>query len=291
MTIRAGDLLHLVYGQKPGEAAVHDPDGRLLRPGTIPLDIAEVFRNARTGEPIGFDDGRIAGVIERADADALRIRVVHTRRPVERLYSDKGINLPETALDLPALSDEDLRDLDFVARHADIIGLSFTNDASDVRFLFERLRQMGKQDVGVIFKIETRRGCANLPGILIEAMKLPNFGVMVARGDLAAECGFERLADLQDDLLRLCEAAHIPLVWATGVLDSLARRGHPTRAEMTDAAAAQRAECVMLGKGRHIADAVRTLDGLLGRMQDREYKHQCLLGRLGLEPAPGIERE
>jgi pyruvate kinase len=120
-------------------------------------------------------------------------------------------------------------------------------------------------------------------------MKFPNFGVMIARGDLAAECGFEGLAELQDDILRLCEAAHAPAVWATGVLESLARRGHPARAEITDAAAAQRAECVMLGKGPYITRALKTLDGILHRMQGREYKQQRLLGRLsiGAEQASG----
>jgi pyruvate kinase len=282
MAIRAGDRVHLTRGAEPGRPAVHDPDGRLLRPGAIPLGVAEVFRDARAGEPISFDDGRISGVIEEADADMLRIRVLHTRRPLERLSSDKGVNLPETALDLPALSDEDLQDLEFVARNADLIGLSFTNSPADVRFLHERLQRLGRGDVGVIFKIETRRGCANLPGILIEAMRFPNFGVMIARGDLAAECGFEGLAELQDDILRLCEAAHAPVVWATGVLESLARRGHPARAEITDAAAAQRAECVMLGKGAFIGRALRTLDELLRRMQTREHKQQHLLGELHL---------
>jgi pyruvate kinase len=287
MTIRTDDILRLTYGVEPGRPAIHDLDDRLLRPGTVPVDVAEVFRDARAGEPIRFDDGRIAGVIEQADGDELQVRILHTRRPVERMSGGKGINLPATRLALPALSDEDLRDLEFVARNADIIGLSFTNDAADVRSLHERLRRLGRQDVGVIFKIETDRGCANLPGILIEAMRFPNFGVMVARGDLAAECGFERLAELQDDILRLCESAHVPVVWATGVLEALARSGHPARAEITDAAAAQRAECVMLGKGRHITHAARTLDGLLDRMQAREYKHQRLLGRLQFTPGGG----
>jgi pyruvate kinase len=110
---------------------------------------------------------------------------------------------------------------------------------------------------------------------------------MVARGDLAAECGFERLAELQDDILRVCEAAHVPAIVATGVLEGLARRGHPVRAEITDAAAAQRAECVMLGKGVHITRALATLDGLLCRMQHREHKQQRLLGELRLGPSRG----
>ena len=287
IAIRQGDVLYLSRTAAPGTPSIHDLDGRLLRPATIPLDIPEVFRDARVGESVGFDDGRVTGVIERADGEVLQVRIGHTRRPLEWLSSDKGVNLPETALDLPALGGEDLRDLDFVTRNADIIGLSFTNSAADVRFLRQRLQELGREDVAVIFKLETRRGCANLPEILLEAMALPNFGVMIARGDLAAECGFERLAEAQDDILRLCEAAHIPAIWATGVLEGLARRGHPVRAEITDAAVSQRAECVMLGKGLYITRALRTLDELLTRMQEREYKQQPRLGQLQLAPSRG----
>ena len=286
VAIRPGDVLFLSRDSAAGTPSIHDLEGRLLRPATIPLDIPEVFRDARVGESVGFDDGRITGVIDRADSDVLQIRIQHTRRPLEWLSSDKGINLPETALDLPALAGEDLQDLDFVTRNADIIGLSFTNSAADVRFLQQRLQELGREDLGVIFKLETRRGCANLPEILLEAMTLPNFGVMIARGDLAAECGFERLAELQEDILRVCEAAHVPVTWATGVLEGLARRGHPVRAEITDAAVAQRAECVMLGKGPFIGRALETLDTLLTRLQERACKQQQLLGELRLAQPP-----
>jgi pyruvate kinase len=282
VAIRAGDFLYLVPGDGPGKPSVHDLAGELLRPATIPLDVPEVFRDARAGESVGFDDGRISGVIEQADSEQIKVRIMHTRRPLERLSGDKGVNLPETALDLPALGDEDLRDLEFLARRADIIGLSFTNGAADVRFLHQHLQELGRENVGVIFKLETRRGCANLSAILLEAMSLPNYGVMIARGDLAAECGFEGLAELQDDILRVCEAAHVPVTVATGVLEGLARRGHPVRAEITDAAMAQRAECVMLGKGSHITTALNTLDELLCHMQAREHKQRPLLGELPL---------
>jgi pyruvate kinase len=289
LEIRPGDILQLRRGSAPGEPAVRDDAGRLLHPGSQSLALGEVFRDARAGEPVGFDDGRVGGVIEQVDGGTLTIRIRHTRRPVERLAGGKGVNLPRTALDLPALSGEDLRDLEFVASRADIIGLSFTNRAADVRALHGQLRRIGREERGVIFKIETRRGCANLPAILIEAMRLPNFGVMIARGDLAVECGFERLAELQDELLRLCEAAHAPVVWATGVLERLARRGHPVRAEITDAAAAQRAECVMLGKGRYIGRALRLLDDQLTRLQHRQDKQRHLLGELCLGTPAGAE--
>ena len=88
----------------------------------------------------------------------------------------------------------------------------------------------------VVLKIETRQGFENLPDILLTAMQSPCCGVMIARGDLAVECGFERLAEVQEEILWIREAAHVPVIWATQVLETLAKDGMPSRAEITDAA-------------------------------------------------------
>jgi pyruvate kinase len=98
----------------------------------------------------------------------------------------------------------------------------------------------------VILKLETREALRNLPDILLEALRHDPVGLMIARGDLAVELSFERLAEMQEELLWFGEACHLPVVWATQVLDTLAHTGIPTRAEVTDAAMAMRAECVML---------------------------------------------
>jgi pyruvate kinase len=103
---------------------------------------------------------------------------------------------------------------------------------------------------------------------------------MIARGDLAVECGYERLAEVQEEILWLCEAAHVPVIWATQVLESLAKSGMPSRAEITDAAMGERAECVMLNKGPHILDAIRVLDNILQRMQAHQSKKRSMLRRL-----------
>ncbi len=94
------------------------------------------------------------------------------------------------------------------------------------------------------------------------------------------ECGFARLAELQEEMLCLCEAAHAPVVWATQVLETAARKGFPSRAEVTDAAMGERAECVMLNKGPYILDAMRTLNDILSRMQSHQAKKRSLLRAL-----------
>jgi pyruvate kinase len=280
--VRKGDTLLLSCNRLAGSPEIHDDNGDLMSPGCVSLPIPEIYRDTRPGEPVCFDDGRIAGIVDKQDEQELQIRITHTRNPVEKLGGDKGVNLPDTKLDLPALSAADMECLEFVARHADIVGLSFTNGPADVRGLRDCLLEMGRQDIGVVLKIETKRGFANLPLILLEALQFEACGIMIARGDLAVECGFERMAEVQEEMLWVCESAHVPVIWATQVLEGLAKRGHATRAEITDAAMGQTAEAVMLNKGAHIDRAVMVLDDILQRMQGHRSKKKSMMGELGL---------
>jgi pyruvate kinase len=181
---------------------------------------------------------------------------------------------------LSAVTEKDASDLRFVAANADMVGLSFIRNVSDVESLWARLAEFGGENLGVVLKIETRRAFEMLPDLLLQAMRSPSFGVMIARGDLAVECGFERLAEVQEEILWLCEAAHTPVIWATQVLQTLAKTGMLSRAEVTDAAVGERAECVMLNKGPHIVDAMRVLDNILQRMQAHQSKKRSMLRRL-----------
>ncbi len=134
----------------------------------------------------------------------------------------------------------------------------------------------------MVLKIETRRGFENLPDMLLTAMQFSCCGVMIARGDLAVECGFDRLAEVQEEILWICEAAHVPVIWATQVLETLARKGIPSRAEITDAAMSHRAECVMLNKGPNVVTALQLLDDILRRMQAHQDKKRSMLRALHL---------
>ncbi|MGY6568214.1 MAG: pyruvate kinase, partial [Salinarimonas sp.] len=126
--------------------------------------------------------------------------------------------------------------------------------------------------LGLIANIERPDAVKNLPDLIARAIPRGPFGVMIARGDLAAELGFERMAEMQEEILWICEAAGAPVIWATQVLEGLVKNGVPSRGEMTDAAMAARAECVMLNKGPAICEAVALLDRLLGRMEDHVFK-------------------
>ncbi len=280
--LRPGDELVVTPPAESGHPARRSQDGAVLIPARIPCTLPEVFSSVEAGQRIWFDDGKIGGVVERATAAEIRVRIRHARPGGSRLLSDKGIILPNTDLRLPALTQKDLIDLDFAAKHADIIGLSFLRDANDVLELEEALDHRGAQGRGLMLKIENARAFERLPRILLAALRSPPVGVMIARGDLAVEVGFERLAEVQEEILWICEAAHVPVVWATQVLESLAKKGAPSRAEVTDAAMSGRAECVMLNKGPHADLAVRFLDDVLRRMALHQHKKTAMLRRLGV---------
>lgn len=271
LRLRAGDTLVLTRDPAPGCPAT---DGR---PARIACTLPEVFADVRAGEAVWLDDGRVGGVVREAVPDHLTVAVTHSPPGGAWLGADKGINLPDTNVRLPALTDPDLETVKFVAAHADLVGYSFVRSAEDVEALHARLAALNRADLGVILKIETRRAFDRLPEILLAAMRGPRVGVMIARGDLAVECGFERLAEVQEEILWVCEAAHVPVVWATQVLENLAKEGRPSRAEITDAAMGERAECVMLNKGPHVREAVRLLDGILRRMEAHQFKKRARL--------------
>ncbi len=280
ITVAEGDLLMLTRSQRPGQPARRSEDGRVIEPAFVPCTLEAVFQDARPGERIWFDDGLIGGVIEDVAPERLLVRIMDTSGQVLRLKSEKGINLPDTLLRVPAMTDKDLVDLEFVARHADMVALSFVRSPQDVRQLREALERLGRGDMGIVLKIETRQGFEALPQLLGELLQSERCGVMIARGDLAVECGFERVAELQEEVLWICEAAHIPAIWATQVLETMARTGVPSRAEITDAAMGVRAECVMLNKGPYILRTIRALDDILHRMEAHQTKKASLLRRL-----------
>jgi pyruvate kinase len=280
--LQQGDALILTRDGLPGQLATTDEQGAVLTPARIGCLPPEAFRSVRVGERVLFDDGHISAVIERVNAEGIGLRITRTRPGGGKLGGGKGINLPDSRRLPAAMTSKDIQDLRFVARNADMVALSFANSAADVRQLMKEIVRQGEERPAIVLKIETRKGFDNLPEMLLEAMKWPCCGVMIARGDLAVECGFERLAEVQEEILWICESAHVPVIWATQVLETLAREGQPSRAEITDAAMGDRAECVMLNKGPHILEAVRTLDDILRRMQAHQSKKSPRLRALRL---------
>lgn len=272
----------LTRSQAPGCPEVSDASGKVLRPARVPCTLQEAFDDVRPGERIWFDDGKLGGTISSVSPDEIRVDIDHAGPCGHKLRADKGINLPDTDLKLPALTDADREMLPFAVQHADILGYSFVRTADDVRELQAELQKIGGGHLGIILKIETRSAFENLPELLLASLESPSAGVMIARGDLAVEAGFERMAEVQEEILWMCEAAHIPVIWATQVLEQLSKTGICSRAEITDAAMSERAECVMLNKGPYVLAAVRVLVDILRRMQAHQNKKRSMMRPLKL---------
>jgi len=280
LKLHKGDILWLQSGQQLGQIGDRNKKGQLESPAFISCTLPEVFRDLKVGESVTIDDGKITGLLKAVAQDEVQIEILTTKEKGSKLWGDEGLNFPDSQLTLGGMTAQDRINLDFVAAHADLVGLSFVNEPQDVRALQEELHQRQADHLGIILKIETRRGFKQLPLLLLTALRSHPVGVMIARGDLAIELGWERMSEVQEEILWLCEAAHVPAIWATQVLENLTKKGQPSRAEITDAAMAQRAECVMINKGPYILEAVRTLDNILQRMQGHQHKQTPTLRSL-----------
>jgi len=274
--LRNGDMLVLTASQTPGTPPYRG------EPSRIPCTLPEALQFVRPGERIWFDDGKIGGSVKAASADELRIEVIQAAPGGTKLREDKGINLPDTNLRLPPLTPKDVQDLRFITKNADMVGYSFVRTSEDLRALRTELEKLGKPDIPMIIKVETARAFEHLPTLLLESMRTKTSGVMIARGDLAVECGYARLAEVQEEILWMSEAAHLPTIWATQVLEGLTKIGVPSRAEVTDAAMGERSECVMLNKGPHLVEALLALNSILRRMQAHQVKKRSLMRRLNI---------
>jgi len=278
--LHRGDMLILTRDDVLGRPAEIDKNGRLLRAASIGCSLPQVFSCIKPGERVLIDDGRIGGVVRNVTKQEILVEITLARNGGEKLLTDKGINFPDSLIEISGLTKQDFDNLPFIAQHADTVGLSFIRKPDDISILQKKLKELDALNLGIILKVENRQAFECLPDLLFTLMHSSNVGIMIARGDLAVECGYERLAELQEEMLWLAEASHLPVVWATQVLEGLAKNGKPSRAEITDAAMSERAECVMLNKGPYILDAIQTLDSILRRMREHQQKKIPLLRRL-----------
>lgn len=280
--LRIGDTLILHKSTIPGEPAKEDADGHITSAAHIACQQPEVFAFVTAGDPVSLNDGKISGVVRFANADELQIEITKAKPTGNKLRGNCGINFPASDVQLPGLTAADRQNLDFVVDHADAVSLSFAREPDDILLLQEALREYPEARIGVVVKLETNRGVRNLPRLMLAAMRSYPAALMIARGDLAIECGWERLAELQEEILWFCEAARLPVIWATQVLEQKTKKGQPSRAEISDAAMSQRADCVMLNKGPHIIAAIRMLDDILRRMQPHQFKKTSRMTRLSI---------
>ncbi len=261
VSLNAGDVLTVVM----------DPDFKATgqRVGTTwPSMIDDVL----VGERVLFADGALSGAVA----------AIRPGQPGEidiemdvggELGSHKGINLPQSNIQAPALTEKDIADLEVgVQAGADYVALSFVRHAADVRLLRSHLERLGCPELPVIAKIEKPEAVTHIEEILAEVQ-----GLMVARGDLGVEMQLEQVPVIQKELIKAANLHGVPVITATQMLDSMERNPRPTRAETTDVANAilDGTDAVMLSGetsvGRYPIEAVAVMDRIAREVENSRF--------------------
>lgn len=257
-------------------------DGVKSKLPVVECSLPNVVVQLKPGERIIFDDGLIEAKVIGFKKDGAELEVTRVSSKKPFLKTEKGINFPDSDFHVSALSDFDRRCIPFIKQHADLLGYSFVRRAEDLAELQNLLKDT---DLPIILKIEKPEAMMNLPSLLFAAMNEQYYGVMIARGDLAVELGFENISEAQDEIIGLCRAAHAPVIYATQVLETMNKKGLPTRAEITDAAYGIWSDCVMLNKGMHTVKAVQALKQILMEKASQVSGRRAVLKPLDISKA------
>lgn len=233
------------------------------------MSYTEFAKDVKVGETVLLDDGKIeTKVVEIFAAEGkVKARVVNAGI----LSSKKGVNLPDTAVSIPSLTEKDLKDLDFIIeQQIDWIGLSFVRKPEDIKNL-RALIEAKNSGAKIIAKIEKPEALEHLRDIIIASD-----AVMVARGDLGVELPLERIPNIQKEIVRKCIHRAKPVIIATQMMESMMDRTRPNRSEITDVANAvlEGADAVMLSgetaMGQHPALVVKTMSNIIVETEKQE---------------------
>ncbi len=266
--LRVGEMENGAIDLPDGSELVITTDGVKGRPGLVSTTYTQFPQDVKPGEIVLMDDGKIRLEVTATDG---RSRV--TTRVINGgpLGANKGLNLPNTKVSLPCLTEKDLRDLEFALdQDVDWVGLSFVRSASDIIEL-RHLVQARSKHARVIAKIEKPEALQEIDDIVREADAL-----MVARGDLGVEIPMEKVPLVQKDIIQRCLAHHKPVIVATQMMESMITNITPTRAEVNDVANAvlDHADAVMLSAetsvGRHPVEVVKAMNRILVEMETAE---------------------
>jgi pyruvate kinase len=264
--IRVGEVPAEGLDLEAGKKYVFSVGAEKYQKNAIPLPNRELRGSLKAGERVLFDDGLIDGVIYAVDHEKVEIEI----KTGGKLFSHKGMNLPDSALKISALTEKDKEDLKFgIKQGVHWVALSFVRDATDV---FELRELIGGNPQKIIVKVEKGEAIKNFSAIL-----KATDAVMVARGDLGVETPAEEVPIRQKAMIEACLGAGKPVVVATQMLDSMIRNPRPTRAEVSDIANAviDHADAVMLSgesaSGKYPVEAVRMMAKTIEETEASKY--------------------
>ena len=269
---KTGNNIAILYDTKGPDFRILDivPEGIKLVPGGIvriikeqitgrdyyfSVNHPEILDRVEVGNFVLLEDALMRLEVTGKDSDGLICKVIEGGI----LYSRKGINIPGVKLDIPFMSEQDRKDIEFACKNdGDFLALSFVESRENIKEVRALLKLYNREDMKIISKVESEMGVTNLEEIIDESD-----GIMVARGDLGVEVPLKKLPMIQKDMIRMCREKEKFVIVATEMLASMYESSRPTRAEVTDISNAvlDGADAVMLSGestvGKHPVDSVK----------------------------------
>ena len=269
--LRVGEIENNALDLKEGDILTFTNEKCLGTLEKIYVSYPNLAADVKVGNVIMIDDGKIEViVVDITKENDVKVKVVLGGL----LSSKKGINLPDTKISLPALTEKDLVDLDFIIeQQLDWVALSFVRSVKDIVILRNKLEEK-KSKTKIIAKIEKPEALQNLRDIIIESD-----AIMIARGDLGVELPVEQVPLIQREIIRKCIHRAKPVIVATQMMESMMERSKPNRSEITDVANAvlEGADAVMLSgetaAGNHPTLVVETMRKIIRQVETTEYRY------------------
>lgn len=270
--LRVGEIENGSMEINPGDILTFTSKEKVV--GTkerIYVSYPNLHSDVEVGNKILIDDGKLEVVVKEVTKDGdVKVEVTYGGT----LYPKKGVNLPDTKISLPAMTEKDIADFDFIiGQNLDWIALSFVRKAEDIIDLKRRVNERNSK-IKVMAKIEMPSALVDLRNIILESD-----GIMVARGDLGVELPVEKVPMAQRDIIRKCIHRAKPVIVATQMMESMIDRVKPNRSEITDVANAvlEGADAVMLSgetaTGKHPSLVVETMRKIIMEVENTEYRY------------------
>ena len=269
--LRVGEIENNALEVKAGDILTFTNEKCIGTIEKIYVSYPNLAGDVTIGNVIMIDDGKLEVKVVSIENNG-DVKVVVTLGGI--LSSKKGINLPDTKISLPALTDKDLVDLAFIIEQkCDWVALSFVRSVNDIVILRSKLVEKNSK-TKIIAKIEKPEALVNIRDIILESD-----GIMVARGDLGVELPIEQIPLIQKELIRKCIHRAKPVIVATQMMESMIDRVKPNRSEITDVANAvlEGADAVMLSgetaTGQHPSLVVETMRKIIAEVEKKEYRY------------------